>query len=110
MEASKQPTPPPLVCAFRTGRSQVPDTAPGPYYVSVIRDGSPSDARLVSGPYPTHKEALDLVDRARRLCERLDPKACFYAFGTVRMKDTFDTIGILQKYGYGLDLSLPVAA
>jgi hypothetical protein len=84
--------------------SQIPDTAPGPYYVSVVRDWKPEDARLVSGPYATHAEALALVDKARRIVEDRDPRAAFFAFGTVRMKEAFDRPGALQSWGYGLDL------
>ena len=82
--------------------AQMPDTAPGPYYVSVMREGG--DWRLVSGPYPQHAIALELISKARRICEDMDPKSCWYAFGTVRMAEDCDTPGILQKSGYDLAL------
>ena len=84
--------------------TQIADTAPGPYYISVIRESGFKDARLLSGPYPTHQEALDLVDKARSISERHDPRAVWYAFGTLRMKDAFTEPGILQKWGYDLNL------
>jgi hypothetical protein len=84
--------------------TQLADTAPGPYYISVIRESGFKDARLVSGPYSTHQEALDLVDKARRIAEQHDSRAAWYAFGTLRMKDAFAEPGILQKWGYDLNL------
>lgn len=75
---------------FQTPRTHVPpqadgsptvDQRPGHYYVSAI-DGPRS--ALVSGPYPTHQQALDLVPAKRAEAEKLDPKAVFYAFGTCR--------------------------
>lgn len=88
---------------------QLPDTAPGPYYVSVIREGKFDDARIVSGPYDTHEAALALVGKARRIAENHDPRAVWYAFGTVRMKCEFSEPGALQKLGYDLALERTVA-
>lgn len=63
--------------------SQIPDTKPGEYYVSVI-DG-PRRALLV-GPFTNdHQAALDMVEQVRRKAEELDPRAAFYAFGTTRL-------------------------
>ena len=84
--------------------TQIPDNAPGPYYISVTRDGTTTDARLVSGPYDQHADALALVDKARRVCETMDVKAVWYAFGTVRMRPDYNVPGILQKQGYSLDI------
>jgi hypothetical protein len=80
---------------------QQPDTQPGPYYVSAI-DGS--KWALVSGPYETHQEALDLVDKARRIAVSLDPRAHFAGFGTARIKDGSTPPGVLQRWGYSLQL------
>lgn len=79
---------------------QVPDTAPGPYYVSAV-DG-PRFA-LVSGPYATHREALDRVAKARQIAELHDTRAVFYSFGTVRMMDRYQRGGRLQQLGYTID-------
>lgn len=80
---------------------QIPDTAPGPYYVSVMKDGG--DYRLLSGPYDNHADALMQVDAARAVAEKLDVKATWYYFGTARMTEDFKGDGILQKMGYSLD-------
>ncbi len=64
------------------------------FYVSVV-DG-PKFA-LLAGPFQTHQEALDMVDKARTEGEKHDPWACFYSFGTVKMKNGY-TEGSLNKY------------
>lgn len=87
--------------------AQMPDTAPGPYYVSVMKDGGAW--RMVSGPYPLHATALGLVDKARRICEEMDYRAVWYAFGTVRVEGTCTDPGILQKSGYNLALEREAA-
>ena len=81
---------------------QTPDTAPGPYYVSVMRDSNPDHYRLLSGPYPTHSQALGLVDRALRIAQYVDAKSIWYSFGTVRMSSEVARPGILQQLGYNL--------
>ena len=87
--------------------TQVPDTAPGPYYVSVVREKG--DYIFASGPYPTHPEALALVDKARRVAEKHDPRAVWYAFGICRVKEDCTTPGVLQKWGYDLNLEKKAA-
>ena len=83
--------------------NQVPDTQPGPYYISVMKNSG--DCRALSGPYEKHADALALVDKARRISEQMDDRAIWYAFGTLRIKDTSCTDpGILQKVGYNLAL------
>ena len=52
------------------------------FYVSVVDGGR---VGLLAGPFPTHKEALDLVDASKRLAQEADPFACFYAYGTLSM-------------------------
>jgi len=60
------------------------DTRPGPYFVTVI-DGARTG--FLAGPFRTHAEALAMVPAAKRIAMALDPRAVFYAFGTVRWKD-----------------------
>lgn len=81
---------------------QAPDTAPGPYYVSALRDVRTA---LVSGPYPDHAAALAHVEKARAVAEKHDPRAVFDAFGTVRIKEEYDKPGMLQLWGYDLQLN-----
>jgi hypothetical protein len=87
--------------------TQTPDTAPGPYYVSVLREGG--DCRLLSGPYTDHQAALAMVRKATDIAQQIDCKAVWYAFGTVRMKDGYEAPGILQKIGYSLELERSAA-
>lgn len=49
------------------------------FYVSAI-DGR--RRHLVAGPYPTHAEALALVDMVLKLADSRDPRAWFMAWGT----------------------------
>ncbi len=56
----------------------------GRYYVSVI-DGE--RYAFLLGPYATHAEALDQVDRGTRLAYDADPRAPWYAYGTARVPD-----------------------
>lgn len=60
---------------------QEPDSRPGFYYVSIM-DGI-RNGRL-SGPYLTHREALDDVTPVKVVAQNVDPRADFYAFGTMR--------------------------
>lgn len=87
--------------------TQIPDAAPGHYYVTARLDGIERTA-FVSGPYDNHPEALALVDRARNICNDYDPRTCFHAFGTARIPlgvvDTPPT-GKLQQVGYNLQLT-----
>ncbi len=63
--------------------NQQPDIKPGAYYVSVADGGRV--ARLL-GPFENdHAAALAMVDKVRAKAEELDPRAAFYAFGTVRL-------------------------
>jgi len=86
---------------------QLPDTAPGPYYISVMRDDG--QVRLLSGPHSFHAEALDLVDKAGAIAAKIDIKAVWYAYGTVRMQEGFAVPGVLQKLGYSLSLDREAA-
>lgn len=61
---------------------QEPDPRPGFYYVSVI-DGA--RRAILRGPWvDNHRGALDAVDSVRREADRVDPRAVWYAFGTLR--------------------------
>ena len=64
------------------------------YYVSVI-DG-PQYA-LLAGPFKTHKEALNMVDTAKKKRQELDRKSVFYAFGTCKVENGHRE-GILNEY------------
>ena len=65
------------------------------YYVTAI-DGKKT--LPLSGPYPTHAEAVAMVDEVRELAIRLDPGAAFASFGTVAMPRTYWKRGILDQY------------
>lgn len=69
--------------------TQTADPRPGNYYVSIVRNmGSPGQKLgLLAGPFPQHQTALDMVEPARRLAEKVDSRAIWDAFGTVRMED-----------------------
>jgi len=63
--------------------AQTPDTRPGFYYVSVI-DGD-RVARLRGPHIDDHAGALAQVEEARATLVELDPRAAFWAFGTIRV-------------------------
>lgn len=69
------------------------------YYVSVIRDGNPNDARLVLGPFSTHGAALGFVRLGEMLGRRLDARAAWYAFGTVALANG-DAKGMLNDMAW----------
>lgn len=54
---------------------------PGAHYYATAVDGP--RVALLSGPYPTHAEALAALPEAREKALRVDPKSHFYSFGTV---------------------------
>ena len=70
-------------------------SVPGNFYVSVIDD---QKWTLVYGPFKTHREALENVTKAKDKAYQLDPKSFWYAWGTVKMKLSYDKPGILNKY------------
>ena len=49
------------------------------YYVTMKRD---TRTAWLLGPYDTHAEALDNIERGRRLAQDVDPFTDFDAFGT----------------------------
>ena len=61
------------------------DLRPGHYYVSMV-DGQ--RFALLTGPFDTHREALDSVSKARDKACEIDGRAHFYSFGTCRMEIT----------------------
>jgi len=64
--------------------TQKPDTKPGNYYVTAMRD----DGKVVclAGPFKNdHAAALATVDRARSVACDVDPRAHWYAYGTARL-------------------------
>lgn len=76
-------------------QSQQPDPRPGFYYVSVVR--GESDVRLLRGPFVNdHAAALEAVFAARFRAYDLDPRAQWYAFGTVRVEEDAGP-GILDR-------------
>lgn len=75
---------------------QIPDPRPGAYYVSA-RDAK--RYALLLGPFDNHADALAQVDAAKRKAYELDPRASFYAFGTLRLADDVNhPSGSLNKY------------
>lgn len=75
-----------------------PDIRPGHYYVSVL-DGS--RRALLAGPWPTHVEALQMVDTVRLKACDLDARGHWYAFGTSRLPADGSTLvpkGTLNKH------------
>lgn len=75
---------------------QTPDTKPGNYYVTVVREGG--DYRPLLGPFPNdHASALALVDAAKDKAIEIDDRAFWYAYGTARIDD-YDRPGLLNEY------------
>ena len=65
---------------------QTPDIKPGLYYVSAVRSGGRQWWPLL-GPFPDdHSAAIRKVDAVRKLACELDPRGCWYAYGTVRIE------------------------
>ena|ERR1035437_283457 len=66
-----------------------PDADPGrAFFVSVV---SGAHWRALTGPYDTHLDALAKVAEAEGLAQR-DPRASFYAYGTVQAPSDTRTI------------------
>lgn len=59
------------------------------YYVSAIDN---KKVYLVSGPYPTHSEALDKVKEVLHVADERDPRAWFMAWGTSGSDDIIKTL------------------
>ena len=78
------------------------DTRPGDYYVSVI-DGT--RYALLAGPFTTHQEALNMVERTKDLAQTLDSRAVFYGFGTCRTDTRIEGVPRLSILNAQLGLS-----
>jgi hypothetical protein len=65
------------------------DTRPGNYYTSVRDPEDPKKVGFLTGPYKTHQEALDMVDKAKELAYKVNAWAPFYAYGTCRLPEDF---------------------
>lgn len=84
---------------MKWNEAQNPDTKPGDYYVSVVNDRG--DTRLLSGPYrDNHAAAVADVDKAKHIAQDIDPKAVWYAYGTVRVDHDVAGPGVLNKHGF----------
>lgn len=74
------------------------DNAPGNYYVSV-KDGR--RLGLLLGPFRNdHAKALVMVGAVKRKALDLDPWGAFYAYGTVRMSESYAEPGTLNQFFY----------
>ena len=75
------------------------DPAPGQYYVSAL-DKDTGRVGLLAGPFRRHEDALAAVARASQLAEDADWRAVWYAYGTVKMPESFSKPGLFnQKLG-----------
>lgn len=72
----------------------MPHTEPRDYFVT-IRRGQRHGFLL--GPYATHTEALEQVDRGRRLAVEIDPKTWWDAFGTGSLPAGSGVVGKLNN-------------
>lgn len=63
------------------------------FYVTVI-DGRKTIP--LSGPYPTHAEAVAMVDEVKERALAADPGAAFASFGTTAMKASYNKRGVLD--------------
>lgn len=100
------------VASTLAGGEQVPDTKPGPYYVSAIDAGR---VFLLAGPYPLHATALALVNRVRDIACDNSPKGIWMNYGTVRKEGCTElgrlhTLGLLEhpEHEDTLDTVMPV--
>ena len=72
-----------------------PNSEPGNYYVSVV-DGNRFG--LLLGPFNSHQEALNMVQKAKNKAYELNPaEAAFAGFGTLRIED-YNRPGKLNSY------------
>ena len=64
------------------------DVGTSEFFVTCVRDAGKSNQRTlpILGPYATHGEALENVDRGRKLAEAKDPWCAFDAFGTAKVE------------------------
>lgn len=64
------------------------------FYVTVI-DGPRTGFLL--GPYDTHREALDKVERGRKLAQEVNDRATWFAFGTSSAPHGTDIKTVFKK-------------
>jgi hypothetical protein len=67
---------------------------PGDYFVSAV-DGD--QFWLMAGPYKTHKEAANAVERVNRITCDHDGRGYFYGWGTCRLEENSGRIGSLNR-------------
>jgi hypothetical protein len=65
------------------------DPRPGNYYASVRDPENPDRLGFLLGPYKTHQEALDMVNPAQEMANKVNSWAAFYAFGTCRLPEDY---------------------
>jgi hypothetical protein len=76
--------------------TQVPDTRPGNYYVTV-RDGGRTG--LLAGPFVNdHAAALAAVDAAMKVACELHAPGHFFSYGTARMPNDFSRPGTVNAW------------
>jgi len=76
------------------------------FYVSVYSNGR---VGLLLGPYGTHQEALDHVPMGKAAAERVDARAFWYAYGTVRVEGPPWPKAVLEGRGHGCEHKMEVA-
>ena len=52
-----------------------------------MKRGNWTDNECFAGPFHTHQEALNQVEPAREIGNKMDNRAWFCGWGTVKMKD-----------------------
>ena len=76
--------------------TQVADPRPGNYYVSAVDF---YQTWLLLGPFRQHQKALDCVELVRSFAIKHEPRAAFYGFGTLCLKEDADAEpGSANKY------------
>lgn len=78
---------------------QQPDPRPGSYYVSVrdyVDNAGGGRTGILLGPFKLHSKALEWVDRAKAMAERVNDRAFWYAFGTLRRELDYQGSGTLN--------------
>lgn len=75
----------------------MPHTDQRDYFVSIRRGDAKPRVGLLAGPFPTHTEALAMVDPARRLACQIDPWADFDYFGTMSLAAGSGRSGVLNE-------------
>lgn len=53
----------------------------GASFYASVRDGKRTG--LLAGPFSTHAEALNWVEPARQMADKINPRAWFYGYGTL---------------------------